>query len=102
MLRVLKQLQPDVVIYCPMVNREAAVAARLHGIPSIALLTHAGPGSFESLTQQFLSELNMTPDDMYRVASDFEPNQVAIQRLKNTHGLEVDVNMLGADLKIFG
>lgn len=102
MLRFAKQLKPHVVVYCPMVNREAAVAAKLLGIPSVALITHAGPGSFETLTQQFLSELRMTGDDMAKVAAEFEPHCLATERMKETHGLELDATTIGSALRPLG
>lgn len=99
MLRFLQELRPHVVIFCPMCNREAVVAASILEIPSIALITHAGPGSFETLTHQFLSELKLTADDMRKMVTEFDPNTAATLRLNTKYGLQLDFSTLGVVLR---
>ena len=44
-LRWLRSIHADAVLFCPLVNLEAPLAAQILGIPSAGRLTTAGPGS---------------------------------------------------------
>jgi len=101
-LRFFRMVKPSAVIYCAMCNPEAALAARLLEIPSLAFISFAGPGSFLTLIQQFFSELGLTPEDMERMARSFKPNVEAMQRLKANYGLDVGTSGANIKLKPFG
>ena len=51
MLRWLKEVGPDAVVYDPVINREAALAAQALGLPAAALLCFAGPGAWCATVQ---------------------------------------------------
>jgi len=97
-LRLFRSVKPTAVVYCAMCNPEAALAAQLLEIPSLAFISFAGPGSFLTLVQQFFSDLGLTPEGVERIAMNFTPNVEAMQRLKADYGL--DVGTSGANIKL--
>eukprot|EP00930_Biecheleria_cincta_P047620 TRINITY_DN3304_c0_g2_i1.p1 TRINITY_DN3304_c0_g2~~TRINITY_DN3304_c0_g2_i1.p1 ORF type:complete len:574 (-),score=113.09 TRINITY_DN3304_c0_g2_i1:82-1686(-) len=88
-LRFLQQVKPDVVISCPIMNREAVYAAKLLGVPSVGLLTTAGPGSLAKLFQECLDTCCTTAEEILQAVRDFTPGKESRARLKASYGLEL-------------
>eukprot|EP00931_Biecheleriopsis_adriatica_P057829 TRINITY_DN3432_c0_g1_i1.p1 TRINITY_DN3432_c0_g1~~TRINITY_DN3432_c0_g1_i1.p1 ORF type:complete len:526 (-),score=88.13 TRINITY_DN3432_c0_g1_i1:203-1780(-) len=89
-LRFLQLVKPDAVVYCPVINREASIAALLLGIPSIALLTFAGPGARIHSQQMMLDAGSLTVSDLDRQRRNFHPNIQALARLRSKYGLHLE------------
>lgn len=89
-LRWLRRINGTTVVYCPMMCREAAWAARIHGIPSVALLTTAGPGSMEHAFAEMLKDCGCTAELMASEAAVFAPRLSAAERLSARYGMEIN------------
>jgi len=90
-LRWLRKIKAQAVLCCPMINLEAAVAAKLAGIPCVGLLTVAGPGGFQLAWSNLLQSLNMTPEGILEERRQFQGLLDCLERLKKTYGLNVAV-----------
>ena len=64
-------------------SREAAIAASIVGIPSIALLTFAGPGAWHETVRQKVLEENSTFDEFERASRTFAANVSAVKELNS-------------------
>ncbi|CAE7909911.1 ydhE [Symbiodinium sp. KB8] len=80
-LRWMQRLQPQVLVFCPMLNRDAFFAAKILGIPRVPLLTTAGPGSMVSVINQFLSWSGLSMPEIIERARKFPASAEAIRRL---------------------
>mmetsp|Transcript_19751 Transcript_19751/g.54368 ORF Transcript_19751/g.54368 Transcript_19751/m.54368 type:complete len:556 (+) Transcript_19751:54-1721(+) len=90
LLRFLRKVKPTVVVYCPVLNREAALAARVLGIPHVALLTIAGPGASTAFFEEVLAQERLSFDGLDREFRAFEPNIAAVKRLNAKYGLGLE------------
>lgn len=88
-LRWLRSLRPSVVMFCPVMNSEAVLAAKILGIPSIALLTLAGAGGVALLLDEVLRKTGLTPSAVEMEQNSYEPNLTAIRRLNAQYGLNL-------------
>jgi len=86
-LRWLRRLEPSAVLFCPMLNHEAAIAAKILGIPRVPILTIAGPGSLAKTFAEFMKRENLTPDDMVEMRRSFKPLRECFGRLKAEYGV---------------
>lgn len=89
-LRWLTQLQPRAVVYCPLMNREAPLISKILGIPSVALLTTAGPGSCAKAMQEFFQAEHLTIEELFRHLDTFKPHDEACRRVAEVYGLNID------------
>merc|ERR1719464_966245 len=89
-LRWLRKLRPSAVVYCPMMTQDAAYAARVLGLPSVALLTTAGPGSLEKAVREMLASMGLTPESTREAVSGCVPSKLALQRVSEKYGLSLD------------
>eukprot|EP00928_Gymnodinium_smaydae_P035108 TRINITY_DN2476_c0_g2_i2.p1 TRINITY_DN2476_c0_g2~~TRINITY_DN2476_c0_g2_i2.p1 ORF type:complete len:541 (-),score=111.38 TRINITY_DN2476_c0_g2_i2:144-1706(-) len=89
MLRWMRSVQPDAVVYCPVVSTEAAYAARILGIPSVAMLPLAGPGSLPRIFRDMMRTDNLTEQAFRDEVQSFAPNRQAVERLNSTYGLDI-------------
>jgi len=97
MLRWLRELQPSAVVYCPILNKDASYASKALGIPSVALLTMAGPGSMATALEEIITSMSMTSQDM-REALGFSASTSALKRVLDRHGLHVDMTSMAKPL----
>lgn len=88
-LRWLCAVRAEAVVYCPLINYEAAYAAKILGIPSVGLLTTAGPGSCTKFLQEVLNREGKSIKGLKEEVQEFEPKAAASQRLKESYGLEL-------------
>lgn len=88
MIRLLNRLAPATVIYCPVASAFAAYAASVVGVPSIALLTFAGPGARELAWRAMLADSNINMEEFDQELAQFAPNREAVARLKQKFGLD--------------
>lgn len=88
--RFLQELKPNAVVYCPIINREAAVAADLLRIPSVGLLTFAGPGARFASQMKMCQASGYTLEEVDQQVRDFNPRNAAVQRLQAQYGLHFD------------
>lgn len=93
-LRWFCTLGATAVAYCPMLNIEAAYAAKVLGIPSVALLTTAGPGSMPLAIEELLAMFNVTKEAMLLILESYEPNIEAVKRINASY----DFNLLVANV----
>merc|ERR1711879_429920 len=77
-VRWLKEIQADVVMYCPLSSAEAGIAGHAFGISSIALLTIAGAGSLPKALQEMLP---ISLEALKSVLSGYEPHVESVGRL---------------------
>mmetsp|Transcript_20083 Transcript_20083/g.60123 ORF Transcript_20083/g.60123 Transcript_20083/m.60123 type:complete len:529 (-) Transcript_20083:254-1840(-) len=93
MLRVLQHWAPDVVVYDPVLCAYAAVGASLLKIPSVALLTFAGPGAREPEWRAFLEESRLSFGEADSELKHFEPHVAAVRRLKDAYGIDCPLGL---------
>jgi len=91
-IRWLQRIRADTVVYCPMMNLEAAYAAKVLGIPSIALLTTAGPGSLAKAMNEFLAQQGLSRDEVLEIRTSFAPLRECLGRLEARYGLSIDIH----------
>jgi len=90
LMRWLHQVQADAVVYCPLINTEVEAAARVLGLPSVALLTTAGPGSVPMFWRTLLEGAGTSAEEVVRLGEAFEPRRAAEQRLLAEYELDLD------------
>lgn len=90
LLRFYEEIGANVVIYDPVVCREAAVAAAAKTIPTVALLAFAGPGGWEDTVRLKLANEKKTPEQFDEMTKNYQPNLDAIKRLNETYGLSLE------------
>jgi len=94
-LRLLRRLQPDVVVYDPLIHSRAVpLAAKVLGIPAVGLLTLAGPGSMRTHAPALLRPLALEEAGQLR---DFPPHLEATERINAAHGLGLKETLLLPD-----
>lgn len=86
LLRWLDELKPHLVLYCPMMNQEAAFASEILKIPSVALLTVNGPGATCAFYSELLESSGLCRDATIQALDNFQALQNALLTL-NEHGL---------------
>jgi len=91
-LRWLCGLRADAVVYCPLMNVEAALAGRVLGIPRVALLTTAGPGSLPAAIGAMLAQEGLTAEAMLEMRESFEPRQEAVRRARAEYDIEIGLS----------
>jgi hypothetical protein len=90
LLRFLQELKPSALVYCPIASREAAVAADLLRIPSVGLLSFAGPGARFASQMTMFRASGYTLEEVDQQVRDFKPRNEAVQRLRAQYGLQFD------------
>jgi len=85
LIRLLQELRPAAVIYCPICSLEAALAAKDQGIPHIGLNTIAGPGAWFHCLECIAEQMQMTVEELDQKMRDFEPNMEAYKRLQSKY-----------------
>ncbi|CAE7665516.1 yojK [Symbiodinium sp. CCMP2456] len=90
-LRWLEKIKAQAVLCDPLINLEAPLAARVAGIPCVALLTVAGPGGQEIAWGGVLKALGTTAEKVLQERRQFQGLQDCIERLKKTYGLHLAV-----------
>ena len=88
-IRWLQKINPSAVVYCPMLNQDAGYASHVLQLPSVALLTTAGPGSMALAMQFFLA--GQDPKEVVEQARAHEPVLQSIRHIKDTYGIELDI-----------
>lgn len=71
-LRWLRKVRARAVLCCPMINMEAAVAAKVAGIPCAGLLTVAGPGAFQHAWTNLLQSVGTSPEEVFQERCQFQ------------------------------
>ena len=84
-IRFLRHVKASAVVYCPLLNPEAPVAARYLGLPCISLLTTAGPGSIVQLVPEGSHQV----EALRQHQSTFKPHADAVAELNETYGLDL-------------
>lgn len=79
----LQDVQPRLVVYCPHLCVYAHLAAQYLAVPSVALLTLPGPGSFAGM----LKVSNMTESELIKVLLENKPHMEALESIKEQCGL---------------
>jgi len=95
MIRVLQELKPSAVVYCPLSCHEAAWAAKFEDIPHIGLNTIAGPGAMKLALENFIKQFSMTIQEFDEELRSFQPHLDAQKRLQEKYcvNLESDGGM---------
>jgi len=86
-LRFLKSLAADALVYCPLINIEAGLAAKVFGIPSVSLNTCAGPGALTTMFHALRETLQEDTEEFIERANTFEPELAANRRLNAKFGI---------------
>jgi len=86
LVRLLQRLKPAAIVYCPMGNEEAALAAKHLGIPHMALNTIAGPGACAPALEMMAKGMHTTLDDLDRNIREFQPGMDAHKRMQEKYG----------------
>eukprot|EP00933_Yihiella_yeosuensis_P079770 TRINITY_DN93186_c0_g1_i1.p1 TRINITY_DN93186_c0_g1~~TRINITY_DN93186_c0_g1_i1.p1 ORF type:complete len:536 (+),score=120.71 TRINITY_DN93186_c0_g1_i1:68-1675(+) len=87
MIRFMKKLQPTRVVYCSIMSFHAAWAAKALGIPSIGLLTTAGPGNARKFFERTCEDLNITLEQLDAKMHNFQPSKDAAERIRQMYGI---------------
>ena len=61
-LRWLREVQAEVVVICPLMNKEACWAAQILSLPCVGIMTTAGPGSLPYAMTEWLEQMGYTPE----------------------------------------
>ena len=77
----LKRKRPSVVVYCPIWNRVAQLAALALGIPHVAIVTIAGFGGFHKILTEFIEPEGGTIDKFRQLYESSDINKAAIDEL---------------------
>jgi len=91
MLRLLREIGAAAVVYDPLFNVEAALAAKTIGIPAVPLLTIAGPGCWENMLAERFKPL--TPEDVDIAVTQCAPNIAAVERIRKKYGIDLDLGL---------
>lgn len=91
LLRLLRRVGPGALVFCPISCPEAAAAAKILGVPSVALNTFAGPGAVTKGVLHCLRSEGVAPAELSRLLLEWPPNSAAIERLKGKYGLGLEV-----------
>jgi len=86
-LRWLQQVRADAIFYDPLVNLEAPYAGAVLGIPSVALLTLAGPGAYTKVIEALLEVSGCTHKDLLSIVDSYQPHLAAVSRMNRDYGL---------------
>mmetsp|Transcript_42836 Transcript_42836/g.99794 ORF Transcript_42836/g.99794 Transcript_42836/m.99794 type:complete len:527 (+) Transcript_42836:91-1671(+) len=89
-VRWIASVAADVVVCDPLVNLEAALAARLAGLPCASILTLAGPGGSQPAWRNMLDAAGTTAEAMLEKRREFQPLTDCLKRLA-AHGLHLSV-----------
>ena len=92
-MRWLKRIKADVVLFCPLINLEAPLAAKLLDIPCASLLTTAGPGSMPPTWTNIMANVGTTPVEVLAKRRQFQPLLQCLGRL-HAKGLDLRVEDL--------
>jgi len=86
-IRFLNELKPNVLVYDPMILcRDAYFAAQLLGIPTVSLLTVAGPGGYRDHMMAGVS-----PETWATELESFAPHVTATARLNAEYKLSLPI-----------
>lgn len=88
-MRWMQRINPSAVVYCPLLNQDAGYSADVLQIPSVALLTTAGPGSMAATMRWFLQ--GQSPEEVMEILKDFAPVHQHIRNLKEKFGIDYDI-----------
>mmetsp|Transcript_71731 Transcript_71731/g.222461 ORF Transcript_71731/g.222461 Transcript_71731/m.222461 type:complete len:547 (+) Transcript_71731:120-1760(+) len=88
-LRFLRKVAPNAIVFCPLMNLEAALAGRVLRIPSVALLTTAGLGSGEQFVKELFQKEGLVASEVERDLLSHGPHLAAVARLNAQHGLNL-------------
>ena len=91
-LRWLKRLKAQVVVCCPLMNRDACLATEILKIPCVGLLTTAGPGSMASLFEDSFDKMGLSVEECLEHRKNYRPLQECFQRLRAKYNLKIDYN----------
>lgn len=90
-LRWLRSIHADAVLFCPLVNLEAPLAAQILGIPSAGRLTTAGPGSVKLIFNNLLKSVSSTAEEILEERLSFPALHECLDRLRERYGLQMPV-----------
>ena len=89
LLRWMAKIRANAVVYCPLASREGSVAAKIMGLPSIGLLTTAGPGSMEKSLSEFLQMMGTSWEEARAEIRAFSPVWECLDRLKSKWNVDM-------------
>lgn len=90
-LRWLHTIEAHAVLFCPLINLEAPLAAKVAKLPSAGLCTVAGPGSVQLAWSNTLSSLSTTAEELLEERSKLPALVECLNRLRANYGLQVEV-----------
>ncbi|CAJ1393541.1 unnamed protein product [Effrenium voratum] len=88
LLRWLRKIRAEAVLFCPLINAEAPLAAQILGIPSAGLLTTAGPGSVKLIWSNVLKSVSSTAEEILQERRSFPALLECLDRLRG-YGLRM-------------
>jgi hypothetical protein len=91
-LRWLHEVEPDVIFYNPELCAEVSRAAKTAGLPSVGLVTLAGPGGMEKFMLEMLTNFGLTPEHVITEVSTYRPAVDAAARMTERYGEAVSVS----------
>eukprot|EP00933_Yihiella_yeosuensis_P068420 TRINITY_DN7400_c1_g1_i1.p1 TRINITY_DN7400_c1_g1~~TRINITY_DN7400_c1_g1_i1.p1 ORF type:complete len:574 (-),score=104.78 TRINITY_DN7400_c1_g1_i1:518-2170(-) len=97
-MRFMKSLRPSCVVYCPICCPHAANVAKALDIPSVALLTTAGPSSWANVLENFTAQSGLTCAELDSRVRKNKDCQSAAERLRSKFGFAVCEANLGEPL----
>ncbi|CAE7836391.1 yojK [Symbiodinium sp. CCMP2592] len=98
-LRWMRRVRPHLTVFCPLISKEAFYAAKILGIPTVPLLTSAGPGSVDAMVGHLLGGL--TIEETIEPAKRFQPFGEAAERLESAYGVQM-LNLMDLILRSQG
>jgi len=91
LMRWLQKIRADAVVYCPLASVEAAYAAEILQLPSVGLLTTAGPGSMVKAMDEFLRMMGASLEGALAEIEAFQPVKECVARMEARWGIHMDL-----------
>eukprot|EP00490_Sorites_sp_Unknown_P009257 CAMPEP_0114664414 /NCGR_PEP_ID=MMETSP0191-20121206/28783_1 /TAXON_ID=126664 /ORGANISM="Sorites sp." /LENGTH=460 /DNA_ID=CAMNT_0001906531 /DNA_START=74 /DNA_END=1456 /DNA_ORIENTATION=+ len=84
LLRWLKDVRAQVVVCCPLMNRDACLACEILGIPCVGIMTTAGPGSMALACKDFMAKMGLTVEECLEHRKNYQPLHDCFEHLVTT------------------
>merc|ERR1719232_421922 len=100
MIRWLQKVSADAIMYCALFSSDAVYAGKVLGIPSVGLMTTAGPGSWCIAMAEMFGQSGCSEEGLEEILQTHRPHLDAVKRLNEKYdlGLSGRENFAGAPL----
>jgi hypothetical protein len=93
LLRLLRKLDADALVFCPLSCPEADIASRILDVPSVALNTFSGPGGLADAVTWCFQDEKVDYQEFNRMLRQWPPNVDACDRMLEKYGVPIDTGL---------